>query len=320
MQPAVSVILPTYNRLHFLRAAVASVFAQTFGDWELVIADDGSDAETKSYLRGIDRPPQVRVIWLAHCGRPAAVRNAALRDATGEYFAFLDSDDLWHPRKLEIQIRAHAHPAACDWSYTGFSLVDAAGNPLGPRRNRDYPALSGWILENLLKTDTVIALPSVMVARDLIERVGPFNEDLIMCEDYELWLRMAAEARAHGIEDVLTLVRRHHEHSGSDVLAWRERRRVVESVLQHCGDARLTSVLRQLRAELSAGLARSQATYGQPREALSTLIASAPYAARYRGWWLGAMAAGLRVLAPAAARRMARGWRQRYFRARTAEH
>lgn len=320
MQPAVSVILPTYNRLHFLRDAVASVFAQTFEDWELIIADDGSDAATKSYLQGLYRPPKVRIIWLTHSGRPAVVRNAALRDAKGEYFAFLDSDDLWRPRKLEIQLRSHYDGAACGWSYTRFALVDASGNPLGPPRNRNYPALSGWILESLLETDTVIALPSVVVSRRLVERVGPFDEELIMCEDYELWLRMAAEARADGIEDVLTLVRRHDEHSGSDVTAWRERRRVVERVLGGCGDARLASVLRRLRAELSAGLARSQATSGQRSEALRTLVSSAPYACQYAEWWRGAVAAALRVVAPAGARKLARDWRQGHFRARTAEH
>lgn len=319
MQPAVSVILPTYNRLHFLRHAVASVFAQTFADWELIIADDGSDGETTSYLRTLHCPPKVRVIWLTHSGRPAVVRNAALRCANSEYFAFLDSDDLWHPRKLEIQLRSHDLAPASGWSYTSFALVDASGNPLGPPRNRNYPALSGWILENLLKTDTVIALPSVLVSRRLVERVGAFDEQLIMCEDYELWLRMAAAARVHAIGEVLTLVRRHGEHSGSDVTAWRERRRVVERILQDCADVRLTAVLRQLRAELAAGLARSQAIAGQRREALRTLTASAPYACRYHQWWLGTMAAGARVLAPAAVRKVARNWRQRHFGARTAE-
>lgn len=320
MAPAVSIILPTYNRLHYLHSAVASVFAQTFTDWELVIADDGSDAATRSWLRGLDCPPQVRVIWLPHSGRPAVVRNAALRNATGEYCAFLDSDDLWLPRKLETQVRSHHLRTACGWSYTRFGLIDASGDPLRSPRNRHYPALSGWIVESLLATETVIALPSVLVSRRLLERVGLFDEGLVMCEDYELWLRLAAEARVQGIEEVLTLVRRHDEHSGTDITAWQERRRVIERVLKGCADARLAAILHRLRAELSAGLARSQATSGRRGEAVRTLMSSAPYGCRHHEWWLGAMAAAVRVLTPAGARKAARGWRQRRLRADAAEH
>src|ERR1700754_463468 len=89
--PAVSVVLPTYNRPDYLREAMASVFAQTLDDWELIVADDGSDEETKAYLRGID-DPRVTVLWLAHSGTPSMGRNAAIRQARGDYVAFLDSD------------------------------------------------------------------------------------------------------------------------------------------------------------------------------------------------------------------------------------
>src|SRR5258708_34074473 len=102
--PAISIILPTFNRLKYLRLAVDSVFAQTFADWELLIADDGSDEETRAYLRGLENLPRVKVIWLSHSGNPSAVRNAALREARGDYIAFLDSDDMWMPAKLEPQI------------------------------------------------------------------------------------------------------------------------------------------------------------------------------------------------------------------------
>ncbi len=81
MLPTVSVILPTFNRLKYLRAAIQSAREQTFHDWELVIADDGSDAATRGYLQTLEDPPRIRVIRLSHCGKPAVVRNAALRAA-----------------------------------------------------------------------------------------------------------------------------------------------------------------------------------------------------------------------------------------------
>src|SRR5580693_7584371 len=90
----VSVVLPTFNRLRFLRPAIESVYAQTFTDWDLIVADDGSDLETRRYLQTLTNDPRVTVLWLPHTGRPSMVRNAALLRAAGEYVAFLDSDDL----------------------------------------------------------------------------------------------------------------------------------------------------------------------------------------------------------------------------------
>src|SRR5579863_3753675 len=91
----VSVVLPAFNRLRFLRPAIESVSAQTFADWELIIADDGSDLETRQYLQSFADDPRVTVVWLEHTGKPSMVRNAAVLRAAGEYVAFLDSDDLW---------------------------------------------------------------------------------------------------------------------------------------------------------------------------------------------------------------------------------
>jgi glycosyltransferase involved in cell wall biosynthesis len=123
-------VLPTFNRLEFLQQAIESVYAQTLADWELVIADDGSDLETKQYLQRLAYDPRVTVAWLAHTGKPSMVRNAALLRATGEYVAFLDSDDLWAARKLERQIATLRARIKCRWSYTAFLQVDGTGNPL----------------------------------------------------------------------------------------------------------------------------------------------------------------------------------------------
>src|ERR1700675_1890440 len=83
--PEVSVVLPTFNRLKYLRAAVDSVLAQTFTDWELIVADDGSEGETAAYVAALANQPRVKVLRLAHTGNPGAVRNAACPAARGEY-------------------------------------------------------------------------------------------------------------------------------------------------------------------------------------------------------------------------------------------
>src|SRR6185436_8218686 len=116
---AVSVVVPTFDRLEYVGPTLESVFAQTWNDWELIIADDGSGDELRSYLRTLQNRPRVKVVWLAHRGIPTAVRNAAIQEATGRYVAFLDSDDLWAPRKLQLQIAQLAARPECRWSYTG---------------------------------------------------------------------------------------------------------------------------------------------------------------------------------------------------------
>jgi glycosyltransferase involved in cell wall biosynthesis len=125
MAPFVSVIVPTFNRLQYLRPALESVFAQTLTDWELLIADDGSSSPTKEYLETLIEPGRTSVFFFEHTGNPSKLRNVALREARGEYVAFQDSDDLWLPRKLEMQIGSlRCHPTR-SWSHTKYVFIDA---------------------------------------------------------------------------------------------------------------------------------------------------------------------------------------------------
>jgi glycosyltransferase involved in cell wall biosynthesis len=309
MTPAVSIILPTFDRVEYLPATIASVFAQTFQDWELIIADDGSGADTRSYLRSLEAPPRVKVLWLPHSGKPSVVRNAALRAAQGEYVAFLDSDDIWLPGKLDVQIASLRGHAARKWSYTRFALVDASGDPMrSPAHCR--AAASGWILEKLLAGEAVIALPSVVISRALLEELGAFDEQLVMCEDDELWFRVAAQSEIDGIDAPLTVIRRHGRHSGSDVIAWRDRRRVFEKLLRTGQNGRLEPLVRRLRAQMSAGLAKSQAAAGMRIAALGTAFTSLAHSWQYPGCWLGALGATARAFVPANVRSLVRRYRQ----------
>jgi len=305
--PLVSVIMPTYNRLEFLRPALDSLEAQTFTHWELIVADDGSQPPTRAYLEQLAAPPRVRLIRMPHCGRPSVVRNAALRAARGEYVAFLDSDDLWLPQKLECQIASLRRHPQRRWSYTAFAVVDAAGSVRrAATADARQTAPSGWILERILNDETVIALPSVLVARQLLDELGAFDEELTMCEDDELWLRLAAASEIDGVDAPLTLIRRHGQHAGDDATAWRDRHRVFEKALRRNGDAHLAPLLRRLRAETAAGLARSQAAGALRLSALTTLASSAHYSWRYRRWWRGAARTLAVALAPPALRGLAR--------------
>jgi glycosyltransferase involved in cell wall biosynthesis len=306
--PAVSVLMPTFNRLQFLPPTIGSVFAQTLTDWELIIADDGSEEDTRAYLRSI-ADPRVRVLWMAHSGRPGVMLNAALRAACGEYIAFLDSDDVWLPEKLERQVASLRRHPQRRWSCTGFALIDAAGQPLTGRRT-SWGAACGSVRDHLF-TDAVIAMPSVMAARSLLEQAGPFDEGLVMNYDGDLWLRFAEVSELDGIDAPLTLVRRHGEHGGSDIIAWRDLRRIIEKALGTTRDTQFAALLREQRAVASGGLASSHALFGRPIDVVYTLGESAPYSWRYPKWWRAGAYALTRAFAPRPLRRVARALRTR---------
>jgi glycosyltransferase involved in cell wall biosynthesis len=303
--PVVSIILPTFNRLQYLPEAIASIVGQTFKDWELLIADDGSDPETRAYLDTLDAP-SVKLIRLQHTGKPAVVRNTALREARGEYVAFMDSDDVWMPQKLATQIASLRIHGDCAWSHTKFLLVDANRTPI-----REMPAADGWILRRLLNVETVIALPSVVVRRALLDQVGGFDEELVMCEDFDLWLRLAAQGPVDAIDEPLTLVRRHVEHYGSAATSLRDSIRVLDKVLRSGTAAHYQSIIRRERAQNSASLARCYAASGHRQAAVLMLLSTAPASWRHAGWWREAIKAMAVMLAPRSLRRtIRRGKRQ----------
>ncbi len=283
-------------------------------DWELIIADDGSDADTRAYLRALDNPPRVRVLYLPHTGRPSAVRNAALREAHGEFVAFLDSDDIWLPTKLQTQIASLRRHPSCNWSYTRFVLVDASGSPTAwARRTGGWPVPGGWILDQLVTGKTAIALPSIVVRRDLLAQLGNFDEELVGSEDYELYLRLAAQSEVDAIDTALTLVRRHTQHfSGQGVIPFESNVRIIERLLRSGTFEHLHPILLEQRAELVAGLARTHAGSGQRIAALRTLLSSAPYSWRYPRWWSAALGATAWALTPEPVQKLAHRCRRRW--------
>ena len=305
MSPAVSIVLPTFNRLRYLPSAVQSVFAQTFADWELIIADDGSEGETAAYLETLNNPPRVRVLRLPHTANPGSVRNCAWQVARGEYIAFLDSDDVWLPEKLALQLASlQSHPER-GWSHTAFSLIDAAGVPISGVMT-SWPATEGWIAERLVRMEIAVATSTLMIRRQLLEQVGGFDIKQRMCEDYDLWLRLSELSEIDGVDQTLLHKRRHQEHYGNYANAFEGRLRALEKMLIAAKDRSLQSALRRERAKVAAGLARSYAICGGRWAALRTLAKSSQYSWEYPEWWLGGAEAAARAVTPSSVRRLAR--------------
>ena len=301
MAATVSIIVPVFNRLHYLRAAVDSVLAQTFQDWELIVADDESGAETQQYLRdlGASAGPRVKVLRLKHLGNPDAVRNVALREVQTPYVAFLDSDDVWLPRKLQAQLEVMRSCGTREWSYTRCLFVDGAGRPLTGRALRYPPVRDGWILEPLLRGEAAVAHSSFMATRRELAAVGGYPEDMPGLGDYELFVRLASRSEIAFVDEPLVLLRHHAEHYFSDdVLALTELRYFFEKMHRLRVAPHMDALLRRRRAEVSAGLARACSASGKRFRALTTIAASAPYSWLYRQWWYGATAATARAISP----------------------
>jgi glycosyltransferase involved in cell wall biosynthesis len=298
-QPLVSVILPTFNRLQFLPAAIDSVFAQTYEHWELVIADDGSNDETREYLRRLEASPRVKLVWLAHTGNPAIVRNAGLRVARGEYVAFLDSDDFWLPRKLQLQIAAMRAQPTRQWSYTALTRVDEAGQPLEARSGGRFVPHEGSIVMQLLSWQACVATPTVMARRRLLEACGGFDERQGQMEDYEMWLRLALQSDVAVLVEPLTCVRVHRDHfSVNGIPAVLAKRRLIENKLTSIDDPVIRDVLWAELSKNSVTLAVANSAARDGRAARRMLASSWSYSWWRGGWWWGATKALLRFVMP----------------------
>ncbi len=214
--PLVSVGIPTYNRLPYLREAIASVREQTHPSWELFVVDDGSEDGTAEFVLGI-RDDRVHLVRLLHSGNIARLRNRGVQEARGEYVAFLDSDDLWEPRKLEAQLAALRATPECRWSYTKMVRMDASGTELNDPGVREFVPYSGSIVKELLRFDTPVDAVTLLAERSLLEELGGFDESVSpYCSDYELIFRLGIAARAVAVPGGLVRVRVHPDAHSSD--------------------------------------------------------------------------------------------------------
>ncbi len=209
--PAVSVVTPVWNAAGTLAETVASVRAQSFGDWELILVDDASGDGSPALARALAAAdPRSRVLTLSENGGPAAARNAGIRAAAGRYVAFLDADDLWRPQKLARQIgfmreRGHA------LTFSAYRRIAADGRPLGIVRP---PARVDRA--DLLKGNVIGCLTAVYDAGILGKIEMP---PLRRRQDFGLWLEILSRVpHAHALPEVLADYRVHPGSLSADRL------------------------------------------------------------------------------------------------------
>ena len=209
----VSVIIPTFNRSRYLRQAIASVLAQTYPHFEIIVVDDGSTDETRTVAES-SRDPKIRYTWQDNAGRSAA-RNRGLELARGEYIAFLDDDDFYLPDKLSQQTAyLEAHPAV-DLVGAGTQMVDEQERVLRVWRNwEDQPELSlpACLYACPLPTCTVLFRRRAL---DLLDRW--FDPELDRAEDTDFFTRLLlAGCRMAWLPEIVSAYRLHPGNSQND--------------------------------------------------------------------------------------------------------
>ena len=202
--PLVSVIMPTYNRAWTLKDAVDSVLLQDYPNIELVVIDDGSEDNTQELLETYKN--EITVLRQENKGVSAA-RNKGIRQSRGEFIALLDSDDAWDKKKISCQMEFFKdHPEALICQTQEIWIRN--GKKVNPKVKHKKP--SGMIFEPSL--DLCLVSPSaVMMKRQLFDIKGYFNEKFLVCEDYDLWLRVSSTLPVFLIDKPYTIKRGGHK-------------------------------------------------------------------------------------------------------------
>jgi teichuronic acid biosynthesis glycosyltransferase TuaG len=280
--PRVSIVIPTYNQADLLHEALASVRAQTFGEWEAVIINNVSSDHTEQVVRDFE-DSRFTLLNFANQGVIAASRNLGIRTARGEWVAFLDSDDAWYPQKLEkclalagdeVDVVTHREDIVRDGFKIGLTPV------------ADF-ARTRW--RSLLLRGNCLSPSSTLVRREILLRLDGFAIDsaLVTAEDYDLWLRLAlTEPRLAATSEPLGLYRLHagnnsaaiHRHLAANLEVVRRHGRRL-----HFGPDRLW--LRRAEALQIYGAARALQKAGRRGEAVRMLLrALAVWPALIKGW------------------------------------
>ena len=197
----VSVIIPTYNRATLLDEAIRSVLTQTFSDYEIIVVDDGSSEDIQSV---VSKHNDLRLRYEAlPRGGVSKARNHGIQVAQGKYVAFLDSDDLFLPEKLQKQVALFEQRPDAGMIYSAYTTINEQVEP-----QREQPAPSYANYRQMLVACT-IATPTVMVRRDILAKVGGFDESMHLAEDIDLWCRIFRFYPILPMQESLTYVRLH---------------------------------------------------------------------------------------------------------------
>ncbi len=254
-----SVVIPSHNRSNLLHRTLKSVFAQTYKHFEVIVVDDGSTDNTAELID--THYPQITYIFQVNKGVSAA-RNAGISQAKGEWIVLLDSDDEWLPHKLQTQMDAAIkHPEHKIFHTDEIWIRN--GNRVNPMKK--HQKYGGWIFEKCLPL-CAISPSSVMIHRQVLQKVGLFDESLPACEDYELWLRICSVYPVYFIEEALIIKYGGHEDQlstkfwGMDRFRIKALNRIIQSgnLSQQNKAAARNMLIRKLQIYIKGALKRKK--------------------------------------------------------------
>lgn len=227
MNPLISVIIPTFNRLELLKQTVNSVRNQQFRDFETVVVDDGSDDGTWEWLQG---QKDLQAMRYENSGI-AASRNRGAARASGRWLAFLDHDDLWHEEKLSFQ-------ADFVRQNTDVALVATKHVRLG--ENVRVPRRPTWVKGNLFARaycESFIHTSSVMIRKDVLENIGGFSTDYKFADEFDVWLRIAHDYDIAYTNRPLVFIRFYDANTSHDRIGLR--RETQDILMKHYDPSRI---------------------------------------------------------------------------------
>jgi len=243
--PKVSVVIPTYNCAQYIAEAIESVLNQTYKDFEIIVIDDGSTDNTQEIIKPYLN--KIKYIYQQNSG-PSAARNRGIKEANGEYIAFLDADDIWLPQKLELQIKFMETYFNIGLTFTDMSFFsDKKGiiknsflknmkifNKLCVQSLSSYEKKFSEKIFNALIEENFIPTPSVIVKKQCFNKVGLFDETLFVVEDRDMWLRISLFYDVGFINKPLVLRRFHKKNISVDVEPiFKSRLKVMKKYLNH---------------------------------------------------------------------------------------
>lgn len=191
----VSVITPVYNRLDYLEETIDSVLKQSYTDFEFLIIDDYSTQNIEEFVSGYSDP---RIKFLNNNRKKGAqgARNTGLIESKGRWIAFLDSDDIWMPDKLDKQLEVMISSGS-KFSFTNWYV-----------KSNEEISVHKNITGNIYKSNFIGTFSSVVICSDLISKVGLLDEDLVSCQDWDYWIRVLKYQEALHIEEPLLIYRK----------------------------------------------------------------------------------------------------------------
>lgn len=295
-----------YNVEAYIETAISSALSQTIGDFEIIVADDGSTDETIRVIKEI-RDKRVLLIENPHRGS-AVTRNTALRAARGKYVAFLDGDDLWYPDKLKRHLQTMDERPELDLSFSLSQFIDEFGNKLvTPQRH--IPG--NLTFESLLIENSISNGSCVVVRRGALSESGLFDEELIGCIDYHLWLRVAL-LRSCNVAHIPEVLVGYRKRAGQITGDWQRMARawpVLIAKLQAAAQYRVDAVLVSARSSWNrylAYLAYEQGETWRAAALLWTALRGRPGMAGERETWMQGAAIASRALLRASGQRWLR--------------